>query len=79
VAKRPGLHDAFIRVPEETWERFTRAAEREHRSATQQIVWLIEQYLQGLPDTEGETGKAPRPAGPAPAPERRGSRKAGGK
>jgi hypothetical protein len=48
MSKRPGYHDAYIRVPEGLWERFVALVETlsPRRSATQQVVHLIEQFVE---------------------------------
>jgi hypothetical protein len=47
MSKRPGYHDAFIRIPEELWARFVSYVETlsPKRSATQQVVHLIDQFM----------------------------------
>ena len=46
ASKRPGLHSTLLRVPDQLWEQLVARAKAERRSATQHIVWLIEQDLQ---------------------------------
>lgn len=45
MTKREGLHDFLLRVPEDLWARFADLAEQERRTATQQLVWLIERWV----------------------------------
>jgi hypothetical protein len=49
MGKRPGYHDLFARIPDESWERFVKIVEslRPVRSVTQQVAWLIDAFNAG--------------------------------
>ena len=57
MAKISGPHDFLLRVPEDLWERFIDQAAAEGRTANQQLVWLMRQFV------EGDTPAEPAPAG----------------
>jgi site-specific recombinase XerC len=65
-SKRPGLHSTLLRVPDQLWEQLVARAKAERRSATQHIVWLIEQDLQAA--APAQDGLAP--SGPKSVPKR---------
>jgi hypothetical protein len=52
-AQRPGFHSSHVRIPESLWVRFVAwlGQQRPRRSATQQIVFLIEECLGDPPGT----------------------------
>lgn len=45
MSKRDGFHDFLLRVPDDLWREFVAAAKREDRTATQQMVNLIRQFV----------------------------------
>lgn len=69
MPKREGLHDAFIRVPEELWAEFCAVATAEDRSATQQAVHVMRRYVEEYHKQHGRPPKkAAKPRRRPPAP-----------
>ncbi len=56
---KEGYHDLFAQVPEPLWQALAAEADREERSITSQLVYILKQRYE---DAE---------AGPAPAPGKR--------
>jgi hypothetical protein len=40
---REGYHDVFAQIPEPLWQALSEDAERNERSATGQLIWLLRQ------------------------------------
>jgi hypothetical protein len=71
-SKRPGLHSTLLRVPDQVWEQLVSRAKAERRSATQHIVWLIEQDLaaHSVSEQRGGAREGAVPSGQKPAPKK---------
>jgi hypothetical protein len=54
MTKREGLHDFLLRVPDELWAQFVKLSEQEDRTATQQLVHLIRQFVESHPPPQAK-------------------------
>jgi hypothetical protein len=65
---KEGFHDLFAQIPEALWQALSADAERNQRSATRQLVWILHQRY---PEASAAQSAAP-PAAGGPAPKKAG-------
>jgi hypothetical protein len=67
---KEGYHDMFAQIPEGLWQALADDAERNQRSATGHLIWLLRQQY-----PNAVIQSSPPPAADEPAAKKRGKKK----
>jgi hypothetical protein len=63
AVKREGYHDLFAQIPVELWQALNHDAERNERTATKQLIWILRERYPEAAQAAASPAKKTRKGG----------------